>query len=688
MSDEEIRALDRDLEQSRNAFLRAREAQRRLNLNTRDVNRMGANESRPDSITPGVIHTHDVIRLGANESQPDSIITHDVNSNTHDVNRSGAQSRLDSNTHDVNRPEAQSRQNSNTHDVTRPGAQSRTNLDMQDVPPAPAAARVDESALLSPTTELNTLLAKDRRMRENGSPPPVTKTTEHDKMEPEVQIRRKTWTCEVGCGFRHPDFETVAEHEKTCSGKRPMHEESPAAMEVYNRWRRELEANPKTFFIKDRMVREDDLAIDAGLPPPFGGSRSELCYSPGELRAPELTAVPHCTTSHPPVTPPPQKRDRPLLPSSYHPMGSGLADHELAAVGTGGSESNRVSRAAVGTVASPHASPSTTCTPELLPHHKMPHPPVTPLSQESGQPLPPSSDQTMGGGLADHEPAAAGTGGSEFSHVSENAVGEAASSHTSPSTTCTPDLVSHHKMPHPPVTPLSQESGQPLPPSSDQTMGGGLADHEPAAAGTGGSEFSHVSENAVGEAASSHTSPSTTCTPDLVSLHKMSHPPATPLSQDSGQPLSPSTHNTMGDGLVDHEPAVAEVGGSESSHTSEDEIEEFEPWDVSHPPANPPSQESDQLLPPSSYNTMGGGLAEHEPAVAATGGSEFRDASKDASKDESEPLTSSQKKRIKRKASKAKRDAEVSQRSGVHTRFPEDGVDQTSVLPVSVNAVS
>ena len=133
MSDEAIRALDSDLEQSRNAFLHAREAQRRLSLNTHDVNRTGANESRPDSITPGVIHTHDVIPPAANESQPDSIITHDVNSNTHDVNRSGAQSRLDSNTHDVNRPEAQSRQNSNTHDVTRPGAQSRTNLDMQDV---------------------------------------------------------------------------------------------------------------------------------------------------------------------------------------------------------------------------------------------------------------------------------------------------------------------------------------------------------------------------------------------------------------------------------------------------------------------------------------------------------------------------------------------------------------------------
>ena len=36
---------------------------------------------------------------------------------------------------------------------------------------------------------------------------------------------------------------------------------------------------------------------------------------------------------------------------------------------------------------------------------------------------------------------------------------------------------------------------------------------------------------------------------------------------------------------------------------------------------------------------MGGGLADHEPAVAATGGSELRDASKDASKVERKPLT-------------------------------------------------
>jgi len=126
MSNEEIRALDKDLEQSRSAFLRASEAQRRLNLNTRDVNRMGA-KSRPDSITPGVIHTHDVIRPGANGSQSDSTITHDVN-----------------HAHDANRPEAQSRLNSNTHDVNRPEAQSHTNLDTQDVPLAPGAAQASE----------------------------------------------------------------------------------------------------------------------------------------------------------------------------------------------------------------------------------------------------------------------------------------------------------------------------------------------------------------------------------------------------------------------------------------------------------------------------------------------------------------------------------------------------------------
>ena len=115
------------------------------------------------------------------------------------------------------------------------------------------------------------------------------------------------------------------------------HVDSAAATELYERFIRERETNPSRAFatsVRARMEREDDLAIDAGLPPSFGGSRSSLCYSPGERRAPELTAVPHCTTSHPPVTPPPQKRDRPLLPSSYHPMGSGPANHDLAVAGT------------------------------------------------------------------------------------------------------------------------------------------------------------------------------------------------------------------------------------------------------------------------------------------------------------------------------------------------------------------
>ena len=88
------------------------------------------------------------------------------------------------------------------------------------------------------------------------------------------------------------------------------------------------------------------------------------------------------------------------------------------------------------------------------------------------------------------------------------------------------------------------------------------------------------------------------------------------------------------------------------------------------------SQESGQPLSPSTYQTMGDGLADREPADAATGGSEFRDASKDASKDESETLSSSQKKRIKKrikkKASKDKLVAEEKApkaKSGVHTRF-------------------
>merc|ERR1711966_197212 len=91
---------------------------------------------------------------------------------------------------------------------------------------------------------------------------------------------------------------------------------------------------------------------------------------------------------------------------------------------------------------------------------------------------------------------------------------------------------------------------------------------------------------------------------------------------------------------------------------------------MSHPPTTSLPRKSAQPLSPSTYQTMGDGLADREPAVAATGGSELRDASKD----ESETLTSSQKKRIKRKVSKAKRAAEEKAPKavcGVHTRFRE-----------------
>ena len=75
-----------------------------------------------------------------------------------------------------------------------------------------------------------------------------------------------------------------------------------------------------------------------------------------------------------------------------------------------------------------------------------------------------------------------------------------------------------------------------------------------------------------------------------------------------------------------------------------------------------------------------------EPAVAETGGCESSHASEDAS----EPLTASQKKRFKKKMRKAQRNAKAQRdlhsplsvkekaskaMSGVHTRFREDGGD-------------
>ena len=51
------------------------------------------------------------------------------------------------------------------------------------------------------------------------------------------------------------------------------HEESPAAIEVHERLLREEKTfgRPRGYegSVKARMVREDDLVIDAGLPPPL-----------------------------------------------------------------------------------------------------------------------------------------------------------------------------------------------------------------------------------------------------------------------------------------------------------------------------------------------------------------------------------------------------------------------------------
>ena len=83
---------------------------------------------------------------------------------------------------------------------------------------------------------------------------------------------------------------------------------------------------------------------------------------------------------------PPADRDQPLQPSSNHPLGSGLADRDLAAAGTAGREPS-------------HVSPNMTSTSTNLP------------STDRDLPLPPSSHHPMGSGLANL--AAAATAGSE-----------------------------------------------------------------------------------------------------------------------------------------------------------------------------------------------------------------------------------------------------------------------------------
>ena len=89
-------------------------------------------------------------------------------------------------------------------------------------------------------------------------------------------------------------------------------------------------------------------------------------------------------------------------------------------------------------------------------------------------------------------------------------------------------------------------------------------------------------------------------------------------------------------------------------------------YNMTHPPATPLSQENVQPLPPSSYPTMGGGLVDNE--LAADGIAR------------NEPWT---KRDFDMFTFRSRAHAEASQRSGVHTRFTEAGVDQASVPAVS-----
>ena len=119
----------------------------------------------------------------------------------------------------------------------------------------------------------------------------------------------------------------------------------------------------------------------------------------------------------------------------------------------------------------------------------------------------------------------------------------------------------------------------------------------------------------------------------------------------------------MGGGLADHEPAVAATGGSESSHASDDE---FGRWEVSQLPSTPPSQENVRPLPDfariphcskwEDRDTMRGLGINFPHHVSNT-----------------IPNTDI--------ASRAL--AKFFPKRAAHTRFPEDGVDQTSVLVVS-----
>ena len=121
----------------------------------------------------------------------------------------------------------------------------------------------------------------------------------------------------------------------------------------------------------------------------------------------------------------------------------------------------------------------------------------------------------------------------------------------------------------------------------------------------------------------------------------------------------------MGGGLADHELSVAATVARESSHASEDE-DEFGRWEVSQLPSTPPSQGNVQPLP---------------DFARVPHCSEWEDRDIMRGLGINSPHHVSHTLSIKDKASWAL--ARFFPKSGAHTRFPEDGADQTSVSVVS-----
>ena len=126
----------------------------------------------------------------------------------------------------------------------------------------------------------------------------------------------------------------------------------------------------------------------------------------------------------------------------------------------------------------------------------------------------------------------------------------------------------------------------------------------------------------------------------------------------------------MGGGLADHEPAVAALApstggsGSEYSHASDDD--EFGRWEVSQLPSTPPSQENVRPLPDFT-------------GIPHCSKWEDRDTMRGLGINFPHHVSNT----ISNKEITSRALAKFFPKRAAHTRFPEDGVDQTSVLVVS-----